>query len=284
MKKTLCLLLVALLCLSLFAGCASNNSDKTADSSSDAADTADTANSSADSADSKSDYEAIKANGKMVIGITEYEPMNYPDDNGEWTGFDTEFAQAVGEKLGIEVEFIVIDWDNKIQELESGAIDCVWNGMTLTDEVESAMSCSAPYVKNAQVLVMKSDKIGDYGTIDSLKDVSFAVESGSAGEAALTENGLENYTAVTAQSDALLEVESGAADACVIDITMANAMTGEGTSYSDLSYGLELTSEVYVIGFRPDSDMAAKVDEIIDGLRSDGTLQALADKYSLTLA
>lgn len=285
MKKTLCILLAALLCLSLFAGCSSksNDANDAADSSSDAADTADTS-ADTSTADSESDYEYIKNKGKMVIGITEYEPMNYQGDDGEWTGFDTEFAQAVGEKLGVEVEFIVIDWDNKIQELESGAIDCVWNGMTLTDEVEAAMSCSAPYVKNAQVLVMKSDKIGDYSTVESLKDVSFAVESGSAGEAALTENGLDNYTAVTAQSDALLEVESGAADACVIDITMAKAMTGEGTSYADLAAGLELTSEVYVIGFRSDSDMAAKVDEIIDGLRSDGTLQGLADKYSLTLA
>ena len=91
---------------------------------------------------SESDLAYIKSKGKMVIGITEYEPMNYKDANGDWTGFDTEFAQAVCEKLGVTPEFIVIDWDNKILELNSKKIDCAWNGMTLTDEVKSSMDCN----------------------------------------------------------------------------------------------------------------------------------------------
>jgi polar amino acid transport system substrate-binding protein len=284
MKKLLCLLLAVLMCFGIFAGCSSKDNDssdesKTTDSTSEDASTSDNDNST-----EESDLQKIKDKGTMVIGITNYEPMNYLDENGEWTGFDTEFAQAVGEKIGVEVEFIEIDWDNKIFELDSGSIDCVWNGMTLTDEVESAMSCSVPYVKNAQVLVMSADKINDYTSIDSLSDLTFAVESGSAGESALTDNGIENYTAVLTQSDALLEVDSGSADACVIDITMAKAMTGDGTSYADLTYGLELTSEVYVIGFRTGSDMVEEVNGIIDELKADGYLDTLAEKYSLNLA
>ncbi len=221
----------------------------------------------------------------MVIGVTLYEPMNYKDENGNWTGFDTEFAQAVCEKLGVEAEFIVIDWDNKIFELDSKKIDCAWNGMTLTDEVKESMNCTKPYVKNEQVVVMKADAVKNYTDVASLKDVTFAAESGSAGEAALKDLSLDaNLTSVAAQSDALMEVKSGSVQACVIDNTMANAMTGEGTSYSELAQGISLTSEEYGVGFRKDSDLTAEVDKIIDEMKADGSLQKLADKYNLTLA
>ena len=211
--------------------------------------------------------------------------MNYKDENGNWTGFDTEFAQAVCEKLGVEAEFIVIDWDNKIFELDSKKIDCAWNGMTLTDEVKESMSCTKPYVKNEQVVVMKADAVKNYTDVASLKDVTFAAESGSAGEAALKDLSLDaNLTSVAAQSDALMEVKSGSVQACVIDNTMANAMTGEGTSYSELAQGISLTSEDYGVGFRKGSDLTAEVDKIIDEMKADGSLQKLADKYNLTLA
>lgn len=232
-----------------------------------------------------SDLAYIQDKGTMIIGITEYAPMNYLDENGDWTGFDTEFAQAVCEKLGVEAQFQVIDWDNKIFELDSKAIDCCWNGMTLTDEVMAAMNCTNAYVKNEQILVMKSDVIGNYTDVASLADLTFAAESGSAGAAAIEDLGYgANCTTVTAQSDALMEVESGSVDACVIDSTMANAMTGEGTSYSDLAAGLILTSEEYGIGFRTDSDVTAEVNQIIEEMKADGSLQELADKYQLTLA
>lgn len=232
-----------------------------------------------------SDLDYIKNKGTMTIGITEYEPMDYQDENGGWTGFDAEFATAVAEKLGVKPEFIVIDWDNKALELDAKSIDCVWNGMTLTDEVENAMECTKPYVDNAQVVVMAADKIDSYKDADSMKELKFAAEAGSAGEAAIKDNGLDaDFTAVTSQSDALMEVASGSADACVIDITMANAMTGEGTSYASLKSGITLTSEKYVVGFRKGSDAAAKVNEIIDEMMSDGTLDKLAEKYQLNLA
>jgi len=169
------------------------------------------------------DLDYIKANGKLVIGITDYAPMNYKDDAGNWTGFDTEFAIAICEKLGVEAEFVEIEWDSKFIALESKAIDCIWNGMTISDEVLKNTSCSMAYVKNAQVVVMAKDKIDQYKTAEDMKDLVFAVEAGSAGAAAAEENGFE-YVEVTAQTDAILEVNSGACDACIIDITMANAM------------------------------------------------------------
>lgn len=229
-----------------------------------------------------SDLADIQANGKLVIGYTDYAPMNYTDEEGNFIGFDTEFAEAVCAALGVEPEFVEIDWDNKFLELEAKSIDCIWNGMTITNEVLQNASVSDPYVKNAQVVVMDASKAADYTTAESLSDLTFAVEAGSAGAEALDELGLD-YTEVAAQTNALLEVQSGAADACVIDITMADAMTGEGTNFATLTAALELTSEEYGVAFRTGSDITAKFNEIMDELMTDGTLDALAEKYALTL-
>ena len=132
---------------------------------------------------------------------------------------------------------------------------------------------------------MKEDVIEKYADVESLKDLKFAAEAGSAGEAAIKENGLDaNYSPVAAQTDALLAVMGGQADACVIDITMAKSMTADGTAYDGLTYSLELTTEEYGIGFRKGDELVGKVNAIIDELNSDGTLPALAEKYELNLA
>ncbi|MBP3706658.1 MAG: transporter substrate-binding domain-containing protein [Clostridia bacterium] len=229
-----------------------------------------------------SDVEAIKEKGKLVVGMTVYAPMNYKDDNGEWTGFDTEFAQAVAKKLGVKAEFVVIDWDNKWATLNSKKIDVVWNGMTLSKEAEKNASCTDTYVLNAQVVVMKTDKLNEYKTMDSLKDLKFAVEAGSAGKDIADEKGY-SYTEYTAQSDAMSAVKTNKCDACIIDITMAKAMTGEGTDYADLGVGISLTEEEYAIACRKKSDLTAKINEIMADMKADGSLQKLADKYGVTL-
>ena len=234
---------------------------------------------------SDSDLKAIQKKGVLVVGITDYAPMDYKDENGEWTGFDAEFAELFAEELGVKCEFFVIsDWGKKFLELETKQIDAVWNGMTITEEATLNASVSAPYVVNAQVLVMKADVIADYADAASIADLAVAVENGSAGQDAAAAAGVENLILVQDQAAALMEVAAGTSDACVIDITMANAMTGEGTSYADLAYGLALTSEEYGVAFRKESDLTAKFNEFMDKLVADGTLQALADKYSLTLA
>ena len=242
---------------------------------------------SACGASSDSDLKYIQKKGTMIVGITEYEPMDYKDENGNWTGFDAELAEQVCEKLGVKCEFLVLgDWGKKFYELETKNIDAIWNGMTITDEVKLNTNCSDAYVVNAQVLVMKADALANYTTPESLSDLTFAVENGSAGQEAVLGIGIpeDQIIAVQDQAAALMEVAAGTSDACVIDITMANAMTGEGTSYADLAAGISLTSEEYGIGFRKDSDVTAKVNELLQAMKADGSLQALADKYSLTLA
>ena len=275
MKKIIAMLLVLLLTLSCFAACGS----------APAADQAGDATDGAQTQDNASDLAFVQNNGKLVVGITDYAPMDYKDDNGEWTGFDAEFARLFAEELGVECEFFVLaDWGKKVFELDSKNIDCVWNGMTITEEILLTTNCSDPYVINAQVVVMKSDVVGNYADIESMKDLTFAVESGSAGEAALNDAGLTKYVAVQDQGSAVMEVAAGTSDACVIDITMANAMTGEGTSYENLTYAVSLTEEEYGVSFRKDSDLTAKFNEFMAQLKADGTLQELAAKYELTLA
>lgn len=211
-----------------------------------------------------SDLAYVQEKGVLVVGITDFEPMDYKDDNGNWIGFDADMAAAFAESLGVKVEFVEIDWDNKVLELNSKTIDCVWNGMTLTDEVLSAMTCSKAYMNNAQVVVVPvelAEKVTDLEALTALNLV-FAVEAGSAGEECATEAGF-NVIPVKAQADALMEVAASTSDAAVIDSLMAAAMVGEGTGYANLTYTIGLNSEEYGVGFRTGSDLAAALDEFL---------------------
>ena len=252
-------------------------------SASTAASTAEsTVESTAAAGDSDLDY--IKGKGKMTIGYTVYEPMNYTDADGNFTGFDTELATAVCEKLGVEPEFVEINWDTKIVELDAKSIDCIWNGMTLTDDIQANTACTKAYAKNAQVVVMKAD--ADYSSTADLVGKTVVAEAGSAGESAINDDeslAQAEYVSKSVQTDCLMEVAAGT-DAAVLDVTLASAMIGDGTDYANLAIKDELNAEEYGVAFRKGSDAADAVNAAFDELKADGTMQALADKYSLALA
>ena len=229
---------------------------------------------------SSSDVSYIKKKGKLTVGITDFQPMDYKDSDGNWIGFDADMATQVAKDLGVKVEFVEIDWDNKILELNNKSIDCVWNGMTLTDEVTKSMDCTNAYCNNAQVVVLPSDKADKYKDEDSLKDLQFAVEAGSAGEAAAEEKGF-SCTSVTSQADTLMEVKAGTSDAAIIDLLMAGAMIGKGTSYPDLTHTLELTTEKYGVGCRQGSDLRDCINGEFVKLYKDGTMKKIAEKYGV---
>ncbi len=272
MKKIIALLMAALLVFA-FAGCTDTKVDEESSTNEVLEDS---------SVATQSDLDYIKNKGTLVVGITDYAPMDYKEEGSdEWTGFDAEFARAFAKELGVEVEFIEIDWDNKVFELDAKKIDCIWNGMTITNEIKLTTNVSNAYVKNAQVVVMAADKAADYADAASMADLSFAVEVGSAGEAAAKDNNFD-YVSVDTQSKALMEVQAGTSDACIIDITMANAMTGEGTSYASLTSVIELTSEEYGVSFRTGSDVTAVLNQYMVNNKAD--LETLAEKYELTLA
>ncbi|WP_448915979.1 transporter substrate-binding domain-containing protein [Eubacterium ramulus] len=276
MKKKLLAFVLAAGMVASMAACGNTNSNGSA-----SADNSKDNSATAESTDSDLAY--VKDKGTLVVGITDFEPMDYQDENGNWIGFDADLASAFAESLGVDVEFVEIDWDNKILELDGKTIDCVWNGMTLTDEVTSSMSCTNAYCNNAQVVVVPSDVADKYQDKESLKDLTFAVESGSAGEAQAQELGL-NYTAVTAQSDALMEVAAGTSDAAIIDSLMAAAMVGEGTGYSNLTYTIGLNDEEYGVGFRKGSDLTAELNNFFKSSYADGSMEQIAEKYGVQAA
>lgn len=277
-RKAVSVLLCAAMAVSMLAGCGSSDSGTDTQSGSETSDTG-----TDESGETESDMQYVKDKGTLVVGITNFEPMDYQDENGEWIGFDADMARAFGESLGVEVEFVEIDWDNKILELDGKTIDCVWNGMTLTEDVTSAMECTDAYLQNAQVVVVPADVADQYQDEESLSDLSFAVEAGSAGEDEVSALGL-NYTPVTAQADALMEVAAGTSNAAVIDLLMAAAMIGEGTSYSDLTYTISLNSEEYGVGFRKGSDLCAELNQFFADSYADGSLQECAEKYGVQAA
>lgn len=277
-KRLLALLSAGALSVSMLAGCGSTA--KTDDTASDSA-AADT------SASADSDLEYVKSQGKLVVGITDFAPMDYKEDGSdEWIGFDADMAKAFAESIGVEAEFLEINWNNKIMELDGKGVDAVWNGMTLTDEVKTSMNCSSPYATNAQVVVVPSDKADAAKDLDGVKGLSFAVEAGSAGAAAADALGL-TATEVQSQADALMEVAAGTSDACVIDLLMAGAMIGEGTSYPNLTYTVNLNEangeedENYVVGFRKGSDLTEAFNNFYKGAYKDGVVLSFAQKYGV---
>ena len=297
MKKWIAMLLAALMVFSM-AACAAKN-EPAADQTNDqpAADTQtsepaeDTASGedaapAADQTAADSDMAYVQSKGTLVVGITDFAPMDYQNESGEWIGFDADMAKAFAESLGVSVEFVEIDWDNKILELGSKSIDCVWNGMTLTDEVTSAMACSNAYCNNSQVVIVPADKAADYADVEACKALSFAVEAGSAGMAEVEKLGA-SFTEVKDQATALMEVAAGTSDAAVIDSLMAGAMVGEGTSYDSLTYTVSLNAEEgeqYGVGFRQGSDLADALNDFFAAAYADGSMQACAETYGIQAA
>ena len=231
----------------------------------------------------ETDSEYVKAKGTLVVGITDFKPMDYKNEKGEWIGFDADLAKAFAESLGVKVEFQEIEWNNKILELDGKNIDCVWNGMTLTDEVKSSMQCSAAYCNNAQIVVVPVVKATEYSNIDAIKNLNFAVEHGSAGNEQATRYGFKT-TEVQDQATALMEVASGTADAAIIDSLMAAAMVGKGTGYEALTYTVALNSEEYGVGFRKGSDLAYMLNAFLEAGYADGSIMKVALKYGIQAA
>lgn len=234
----------------------------------------------------KAGWDYIADKGEMIVGITYFEPMNYIGDDGELTGFETEFTKAVCEKLGVTPKFQEINWDNKVFELEAKTIDVIWNGMTVNEELAEKIIFSTPYIRNKQVAVIKKSNADKYTDIASMANASVTAEIGSAGETAVLadETLSKSYNGCAAQKDVLMEIKAGTTEIGVIDYVMAKASVGDGTDYSDLMIveSIELPAEEYAVGIRMnDTDVQQKINAAIAELADDGTLKALAEKYDL---
>lgn len=240
-------------------------------------------NSGGSGSDAGSDLAYVQDKGAMIVGMTDFAPMDYRDESGEWIGFDADMAKAFAGELGVDVKFVELaDWDKKSLELDAKSIDVVWNGMTLTDDVKELMGTSEAYCENKQVVVTKAGAAAGYKSVDDIKELSFAVENGSAGAEALDAEGITGYTVVDTQAKALMEVASGSSDACVIDLLMAGAMIGEGTDYDELAMTeISLTDEQYGVGFRKGSDLVDAFNTFWKKAYDDGTVMETAEKYGI---
>lgn len=288
-KKIFALLMGAVMCMSCMGlgGCSSDNNSSSGANSSNADNSGADSDNSNSGAAGDSDWDYILNKGEVVVGITYYEPMNYFDDNGELVGFETEFTKAVCKKLGVTPVFQEIEWEKKEVELQSRAIDLIWNGLTVTEDRKENMAFSKTYLNNKQVIIVKTENADKYTDTASMAGTSIAFESGSAGEdAAKADETLAGCDLIgcSAQKDALLEVKAGTADLGILDYTLAKASIGEGTDYSDIQIidSVELASEQYAVGVRlGDTETLAKINGAIDELAQDGTLLDLAKKYGV---
>ena len=243
-------------------------------------------NTSSDTAKTEStasDLDYIKNKGNMVIGYTIINPLNFTDESGQLTGFETEFAQLVCEKLGVTPDFQEINWDSKEIELNSKNIDCIWNGMTITEERQQNMSITKPYMENRQVMIVKADKAAQY--TESVDGASVVAEKGSTGEELAEEDEFfanANYTALESQANGLVEVSAGTSDVLIADYTLAGGSVGEGTDYKDLVFiDKNFENQNYGIAFRKGSDVTEAVNKAMQELAAEGKLQEIAEKYGL---
>ena len=228
-------------------------------------------------------------NDKLLCGVTVYEPMDYKNPDGTWTGFDADFARLVGGKIGMKVEFVEINWDSKYMELQSGAINCIWNGFTANDTDDDGVKrsdkvdFSYSYMLNEQCVVVKAANAASYTDVSDLTGKTAAAEKGSSGEGVATDSVGETGKVISSDSQiaTFIEVKSGAVDCAVVDILLAKSLIGTG-SYSDLAIAdIAMPSEVYAVGFKKGSPLRDKVNAAIKELYDDGSLADLAAKYGL---
>ena len=224
----------------------------------------------------------MQSKGTLAVCITDFAPMDYRDGE-DWTGFDANLARAFAERIGVTLEFVEIDWDQKTELLEKGSIDCIWNGMTMTDELQETISCSEPYLSNAQVVVLRSGDLGKYCTTESCQHLLFAVEAGSTGESLLKEMKYR-YTTFPTQMEALQSVSEKKADATVIDVIMAACYTGEGQEFDDLGFDISLNDEMICVGLRKDSDLVGELNTFLKASYEDGMIDPLASQYGIESA
>ena len=267
MKKIIALTLAVLMLAACFVGCGKKPADG--------------AEGSTPTTEPKAEEKSV------VVGYTIYAPMNYKEEGSDkLIGFDTELAEAVFGKLGYKVIFQEIEWESKYTDLNSNAIDCVWNGFTCNcaddDGIQRAekVDFSYNYMENRQVIVVKADST--IATAADLNGKLGAAEGGSAGETYA--KGFEGAVikGFGVQTECLREVNAGTQDFAVLDAQLAKSYVGKG-DYANLKIVEELSSDVeyYAIGFKKDSELTAKVNEQLEALAKDGTITALAKKYGV---
>ena len=272
MKKLFASVLAILMVLACFAACGNTPATPT--------------NPSTDAPTNAATDAPTDAAKVITVGYTLYAPMNYLDDDGNLVGFDTDLTKAVFENLGYTVIFQEIDWNQRYTDLESGTIDCVWNGFTCNTADDDGVlrsekvDFSYNYMENRQVIVAKKDS--GIASAADLAGKLAAVESGSAGETYAKGFEGASVKGFLKQTDALFEVNAGTADFAVLDAQLAKSYAGKG-DYENLTIIDALSSDVeyYAVGFKKGSDLTAQVNAQFEALAADGTIAKIAETYGV---
>ncbi len=278
--------MAGLMTATAFAGCGKKEESSSKTDSKAAATADSSSDSTSDSGKTVADWEDIQKKGEMTIGITYFQPMNYKDENGELTGFETEFAEAVCSELGVKAKFQEINWDSKEVELQAKTIDCIWNGMTITDDRKATMGISVPYMENKQVMVVKKDNAEKYSTAEGVKGALVIAEKESAGQEVAESDEFfkeAKFIGADSQAKALMEVKAGTSDIAIIDYIMSKGTIKEESDYSDLTVieAKSFAPEEYGVAFRKGADTTQKVNEAMQKVADSGKLKEIADKYNL---
>ena len=275
MKKLAKLIAVMALVPAMLAGCGST--DSTSDETTTAADT--DAAAVTEEAGEDNSLQKVLDSGEFILGLdATFKPMGYTDENDEIVGFDIDCAEEVCSRLGVKLVKQPIDWDTKEQDLDSGKIDCIWNGMSINASRQEVMNLSEPYMKNEMVFVVTADS-----TIASQADLdgkTVAVQSGSSAQDILQSSGLNiTENALATNVECLQQLELNLVDAVFMDSVVANYEIKEsGKNYVLLSDGLE--EEEYAIGFRKnDQALRDKVQQTLSEMKADGKLGEISEKW-----
>lgn len=277
MKKNFARILAALALVPtlMFAGCAS---EVTVDEAAENTTAAENAEETAAASEDASLQNVLDA-GKLVLGLdATFKPMGFTDEEDNIVGFDIDLAEEVCKRMGVELVKQPVDWDTKEQDLDAGKIDCIWNGMSVTDERAEIMNLSDPYMKNDMIFVVKTDSaIASQADLDGK---TVAVQSGSSAQTILAESGLNITTVELATNvECLQQLELDLADAVFMDSVVANyEITTTGKAFTVLPDGL--SPEEYAIGFRKnDQALRDEVQKILSEMKADGTVEEISTKW-----
>ena len=219
----------------------------------------------------------------LIVGVSDYKPLDW-QEGGEWTGFDADLARLFAKKIGVQAVFKEIDWSQKIGLLENGTIDCIWNGMTRTQELERQLSCSRPYLTNQQIILLPKANVDLYAHESECTNLLFAVEAASTGEQLLKAANIR-YVSLTSQKEAVQAVREGRTDGAIIDSIMAVSLIAdamqEAASPVEVGWKLALNYEQMSIALRKGSDLLPALDSFLQQSEVDGTINALKKKYGM---
>ncbi len=284
MRKNLLLGCACVMSMFLLAACSGGSAESSQASSESSASAKATSSAEASSKESGVDMEAIDADGVFTVGFDQdFPPMGFVDDNGEFTGFDLELAAEVAKRLGMEIKYQPIAWDAKEMEIESGNIDVIWNGFTITGR-ENDYTWSKPYMENKQVFVVSKDS--GITKVEELKGKKVEVQTDSSGEKALAENKelSDSFAELITTADyntAFQDLEMGATDAVAMDIIVAGyQLKKRGDGKYIILEDEPIATEEYGIGFKKgNTALRDAVDATLVEMAADGTLKSVSEKW-----